>query len=151
MYHQLLYTLICGLCITAIGCGTDGPERVPLSGVVTYKGEPLAGASVTFQPLATGKTTAPGIASMGTTDQDGRFSLRTINRENTPGAVPGPNAITITTVQDFGASTNAPEDDLEASETTSAVPAEPAWTGTFEVQYTVPKEGTSEANFEVAP
>ena len=51
------------------GCGTTGPELVPVSGRVTLDGQPLPGARIMFQPEATGSP------SYGSTDRDGRYEL----------------------------------------------------------------------------
>lgn len=86
-----------------LGCSkSDTPETVPVTGTVTYNGQPLEGAQVTF--MATG---APRSA-IGTTDAQGRFSLTTF--ESDDGAVPGSHAVTISKVED----------------TTSAAPTDPA-------------------------
>ena len=55
-----------------VGCG--GPKYVPVSGVVTLDGSPVANAGVMFVPIEEGPTAA------GTTDSNGRFHLKTINR-----------------------------------------------------------------------
>jgi hypothetical protein len=52
------------------GCGDGRPAPTPVTGVVTYKGQPLEGANVVFYT----KGTRP---AMGTTDGEGRFTLLT--------------------------------------------------------------------------
>jgi len=52
-----------------LGCGPD-PNLGQVSGVVTYKGEPVAGATVSFLPVSD-----EGILAVGTTDADGRYVL----------------------------------------------------------------------------
>lgn len=66
-----------GLSVAAIlaamvGCG--GPMYVPVSGVVTLDGSPVANAGVMFVPIEEGPTAA------ATADSNGRFHLKTINR-----------------------------------------------------------------------
>ncbi len=65
-----------------LGCGgqsgPDGPDTSPATGVVTYKGQPVEGATVTFVATAGGK------GAMGTTDASGKFNLLTF-----PGPVNG--------------------------------------------------------------
>jgi hypothetical protein len=59
------------------GCGggvNDAPATVPVKGVVTYKGKPVAKLSVAFIP-------DKGLLATGTTDAEGKFSLMT----NKPG------------------------------------------------------------------
>lgn len=82
-----ILALICpaaALTLIALGCGSDPnkPELAQVSGKITYKGEPLPGATVTFSPTsgpgaktgqaATGQTDASGYYRLGTfTDRDG--------------------------------------------------------------------------------
>jgi len=74
------------------GCGGEGsappPDRVPVTGIVMYKGAPVEGALVTFY-----NEKAPRNAT-GTTDKDGKFSLTMIDTND--GAIPGTNVITVT-------------------------------------------------------
>lgn len=53
------------------GCGqkSTGPKTYPVTGIVTLKGEPVSGATVTFHG-ADGKSTA-----VGNTDAAGRYTL----------------------------------------------------------------------------
>jgi len=59
------------------GCGgshfrQDLPLTVPVSGLVTLNGKPLASASVTFYP----KDGTAGIESAGSTDESGHYQLQ---------------------------------------------------------------------------
>src|SRR5262249_1858892 len=58
--------LLCALLVVA-GCG-DGPKIVKVSGVATYKGEPVPNLRLNFQP-------ENGRPSWGDTDKEGRFTL----------------------------------------------------------------------------
>jgi hypothetical protein len=51
------------------GCGSSGPEIVPVRGRVTLDGRPLGNADVVFQP---GEANRP---SSGRTDADGSYQL----------------------------------------------------------------------------
>jgi hypothetical protein len=67
------------LLVAAVGCGSGGtPPRTlaPTKGVVKYKGEPVAGATVLFSP-------AVGTPGNGMTDDAGNFVITTGGR---PGA-----------------------------------------------------------------
>lgn len=57
--------------VPCAGCGqkSTGPKTYPVTGIVTLKGEPVSGATVTFHG-ADGKSTA-----VGTTDAAGRYTL----------------------------------------------------------------------------
>jgi hypothetical protein len=46
--------VICGLLAAIGGCGPNGPERVRVSGTVTYQGKPLPDGTISFVPI--GKT-----------------------------------------------------------------------------------------------
>jgi len=81
------------------GCGDRGPRLVPVSGVVTLDGKPVADAGVMFKPAG---NLPPASA---TTDAEGKFRLATLNK---PGAVLGEHRVSIvkqetTGVGDFGA------------------------------------------------
>lgn len=77
------------LSLTALsGCSQSGPEIATVSGTVTLDGQPLANATVTFQP-------ASGRPSYGTTDQDGKYTMGyTMDRS---GVVVGKNTVYIRT------------------------------------------------------
>lgn len=87
------------------GCGsqTDVPEfykdLVPVSGVITFKKQPLAGATVTLVPYGTDAVRA----AYGLTDAEGKFSVMTpingISPDKTKGAVPGTYRVLISKIQ----------------------------------------------------
>lgn len=51
---SLLSWIAVGTCLAWVGCGggSGGPRTIPVSGKVTYKGEPVKGAVVNFFPEA---------------------------------------------------------------------------------------------------
>lgn len=74
------------------GCGTRDPRIPPLAqatGVVTYNGEPLSGATISFASDLQDKGYHPGI---GSTNDQGEFRIRTYNRD---GAVVGSHKVSI--------------------------------------------------------
>lgn len=76
-----------------IGCGgpeanPNRPATVDVSGTVTYKGQPVEGATVTFLPQKPGE---PGAS--GRTDASGKFGLTAF--EPGDGAVPGSYLVTV--------------------------------------------------------
>ncbi|HBN77861.1 MAG TPA: hypothetical protein DD473_19035 [Planctomycetaceae bacterium] len=78
---------ICFLVIFLLGCGGASKlDTVPVTGMVTYNGEPIADASVTFYP-------EKGRAASGMTDQDGIYTLTTY--ESGDGAVAGKHKVSI--------------------------------------------------------
>lgn len=82
----------CAALLSFLGCGEGLPSRYPVEGQVTYRGKPLAEATVLFHPLG---EAAPGLAQpMAITDEQGKFRLTTAQPND--GAVPGEYAITVT-------------------------------------------------------
>jgi hypothetical protein len=80
---------IAGLLFVA-ACSTEQSDKgtVPVTGVVTYQGQPVAEANVTFQSDQRG--------SFGTTDAEGRFRLQTFEPDD--GALPGEYRVAISKV-----------------------------------------------------
>jgi hypothetical protein len=74
------------LVIAAPGCGSGHCRTLPVSGTATFRGQPVAGASVTF-------LSETGPAAAGATDQQGRFQLTTFDTND--GAAAGSYAVTI--------------------------------------------------------
>ena len=80
--------LACGVA----GCGDDGfGRRYPVSGSVTFDGEPLPEGSITFTPEDPAGRVASGMII------DGSYRLTTVDRED--GALPGRYKVSITADQ----------------------------------------------------
>lgn len=78
-----------------VGCfGSD--KIVPVSGVVTLDGEPLSGAVVGFEPIAQEGDLEAGYGSYAKTDDDGRYTLRSLKNED--GAMVGQHRVSVSTV-----------------------------------------------------
>jgi hypothetical protein len=89
-------TALCAAVIVLlpVGCGGTGSpwEVVPVSGIVTWRGEPVHGLIVEFEPDS-------GRPSQGRTDDQGRFSLSyTIHKA---GAQVGPHRVTFSWADQF--------------------------------------------------
>lgn len=132
--------LAVGSCLLLAGC-SDAPSSrlVPISGVVTMDGQPLAGALVEFEPVP-GRAGDPSFnpSSAGTTDDEGRFRL------DTPfgsGAVPGEHLVKIWETVEVESDEEElhPEKKLELR-------LLPEFSNQG-LPYTVPEEGTREADF----
>jgi hypothetical protein len=90
-FPNVLRICLC-LSIFSSGCGSKSYNTAPVSGKVTLDGKPVPGALVSFTPLPVdGKT--PGPVSTGRCDDEGRYSLATINGEI--GAVVGNHRVSI--------------------------------------------------------
>ena len=109
------------LVVAALGCGggddsaTDRPARTKASGVVTFKGAPVEGATVTLVP-----NTKDGQGAFGTTDQEGRFVLGTY--EAGDGAVPGEYLVTVKKVEQSGSGSQPTPDDPNYDPTATPEP-----------------------------
>jgi hypothetical protein len=66
--------LLALLAMPALGCAP--PDFAPVSGKVTLNGKPLAGATVSFQPIAEPGSIEAGEGSTGKTNEKGEFTLR---------------------------------------------------------------------------
>lgn len=90
--------LTCGFCLglallANAGCGSSGPALIPVKGVVTYEGRPLAGAKVAFIPE--GK----GAIAMGSTDATGLYEIKTGAE---PGVIAGVSTVTVVMMEAGG-------------------------------------------------
>jgi hypothetical protein len=126
------YTVIlAAFSLASAGCAQS---IVPVSGVVTLDGKPLAGAIVNFQPAPEPAVLEPGVASAGTTDASGRFTLTQIYPEAT-GARIGRHRVSVTTKDAEGTPERVPAPYNDDSKTT--------------LFFVVPSGGTSEANIDL--
>ena len=79
---------------STIGCAeSPGPETATVTGKVTWKSEPVASATVSFQPTQSGV----GKTCQATTNAEGMYQLETFVDTNTtkPGAIPGQYQVTV--------------------------------------------------------
>ena len=87
------YCLFIGLVFTFLGCG-GGSETVPVTGTVTYKGKPIGKINVFFVPADNS-----GAIAQGTSDENGKFSLQTLNPND--GAKPGDYKVAFKYISDI--------------------------------------------------
>jgi hypothetical protein len=127
--------------LLGVGCG--GPRVVPVSGVVTLDGHPLAHASVSFQPISPGKGVNPGPGSLGETDDNGAFTLRVVGVDRN-GAYVGRHRVEIAKYTrdrvDPASDRGPPSRNL--------VP--PKYNLQTTLTYEVPPGGTDRANFDLS-
>jgi hypothetical protein len=88
---KLCFAIVIGsMCLTLqLGCGDGQESRMPVSGLVTLNGQPLADAKVTLMPKD-GRRAANGL-----TDSSGRFESATTFSKG-DGAVIGDHYVAIT-------------------------------------------------------
>ena len=105
------------LMVALPGCGGDDsgaenrPQTVPAGGTVTYKGQPVEGATVTFVPnvpFVPGETSDVKSAT-AQTDAEGKFQLTTF--EAGDGAVPGEYKVTVVKREQVATGTGVDQDD----------------------------------------
>lgn len=128
--------LVMALLIPVAGCsGSSRPDTAPVTGLVTYKGEPVAEAQVSFIP-------AQGRPASGATGADGRFELSTF--EAGDGALLGDHTVTVMKM----APAPGEEDDMYA-EQLSLIPEKYANLQTSPLKATVTATGPNEFEFDL--
>jgi hypothetical protein len=91
--HRLKSVIVLLLSSCVLGCGgSDAPPLYEAGGVVTYKGEPVKNATVSF--TAAEGTKAPLAEAL--TDEKGQYRLRT---RGEPGAAAGSYVVTVTKLE----------------------------------------------------
>lgn len=86
---KLSHALPLGLIACALaGCGADGPEISPVTGIVTLDDRPIEGAMIYFEPVAGGRS------STALTDAEGKYELKYIG--DRMGALLGDHQVKIT-------------------------------------------------------
>ncbi|WP_435008364.1 hypothetical protein P12x_005592 [Tundrisphaera lichenicola] len=80
--------LVATLALSGAGCGakSEFPDTLPVSGKVTYKGQPVTKGTVTFQP-------DQGQPATGAIQADGTYQLSTFAEKD--GALPGHHKVMI--------------------------------------------------------
>src|SRR5262245_47898553 len=132
--------------VAALGCGT-GKRIVPVSGTVTLNKQPLANATVNFQPIAAPGSIDAGIGSQAKTNDKGEYTLMTSTGVN--GAVVGKHRVMISLLSEqVGDSDTRPP---------SGPPPRGGWplgdkvpkryNSESQETYEVPSGGTNKANF----
>jgi hypothetical protein len=110
---------------TALGCSKGGDaaaNRVgthQVTGKVTYKGQPVAGAHVSFHPKS-----GQGPGAFGRTDAEGAFALQTY--EPGDGAAAGEYVVTVQKIETPAASSASGEDLFRQMEEKSKSGQQPA-------------------------
>ena len=93
MRNILLFTAIFTTMVLT-GC-SNKLATVMVTGTITYEGEPLADASISFSPVTEGQ----GHPAYGTTDSSGKYVLQTILGAVGAGTTPGEYMVTITKLE----------------------------------------------------
>jgi hypothetical protein len=129
------WRVLAGLALVALaGCGGG---RAPVSGVVTLDGQPLADASVSFEP-ADASATDPAGGSYAKTDAAGRYTLKMVKGDGR-GAVVGKHVVRISRYESGG--------DSDAGDGREQVPAR--YNAGTELTFEVKPGGTDAADFHL--
>ena len=117
MLRFSLSLLVCVAVMVALtGCApTNDVGAAKVTGAVTYNGNPVEGATVSFVPSGEG-----GKMAAGTTDAQGKFTLTTVQAGD--GAVPGAYQVAISKVE---GSASSGEIQTEEEARAAAMPGSP--------------------------
>lgn len=126
--------------VAVLGCSSK--TIVPVSGQVFWENQPLEGAHVSFQPVATEENPNPGPGSYGKTDKDGRYTLK-LETDDTPGARIGKHRVRITIMEEENSRSDA------GPGIKSMLPER--YNSKTDLFFEVPEEGTREAIFKLNP
>lgn len=125
-----------GLVFTCVimGCGSDAPSTVPVTGTVMLDGKPVEGATVNFLSEGT------NIAASGKTNAEGKFAMKTIvGSTSVDGAVVGSHGVSV--VKTETKSTEDSPDDLEATKKMmEQMATNPAITSDFKPKALIPEK-----------
>lgn len=137
-------------CVILFGCGgaTDKVSQpiAPVSGTILINGTPLAGATVTFQPLATDRNLP---TSFGKTDDAGKYSLEVVTNGRR-GAVVGEHTVRITHPDDDAVAST----DKDAEDAGNALQKGPRriperYSTSSQFKFSVAAGGATDADFEL--
>ena len=146
---------VVGVVVLALaGCG-GGPKLARVSGVVTVDGQPYKNAIVSFQPIATAGSENAGMGSTALTDEQGRYTLMTIDGKS--GAVVGKHKVRIQTKRDdptsfidpnVGSDDNPDAGNKKPKGNVDPIPLE-WYSSDGGKEFTVPDGGTDKADFAI--
>ncbi|MEO2047179.1 MAG: hypothetical protein ABGX16_11470 [Pirellulales bacterium] len=138
----------------SLGC-SDSQQVAPVSGTITFEGQPLVGASITTQPIATDSIEV-GSGSFGLTDEQGRYELELVKPAQ-KGAIIAEHRVMISHVA--GNQTKDKAQTSEDGETKSWDDATVVKSGVARawplryidgsLRLTVPPEGNTDADFDL--
>ena len=131
---------------TLSGCGDGALKTYPVTGTVTYQGQPLAGATINFFPKVAGQ----GDAGTGQTDSRGFYQLQTMQGRVNAGTTPGEYYVMISKIEIVGAGTFIYYDDGTRVEDQRSVSLIPERYSTPEGGLTATvTQGRNEFNFDL--
>jgi hypothetical protein len=129
---RFAHSLALLLLLLPLGC-SKSPKVVPVSGRVTLDKKALANADVVFSPAEADPKNTANLEAAGKTDDQGRFSLKMI-QGNKDGAAVGSYKVRISLVE-------------RGASLVNKLPK--SYNQDTKLTFTVPAEGTTEANFDL--
>jgi hypothetical protein len=126
--------------LLGMGC-QPGSKLVPVSGVVTLDGKPLANANVSFQPDSGGSSTSQAAGSSAVTDANGAYRLSS-GENDQPGAQVGKHRVEINLV--------VASDDRDPKTRPPAKELPKKYNRDSELTFEVPAGGTDKADFAIS-
>jgi hypothetical protein len=137
--HWLLVVAL----VSTPGCGATAAKVVPVSGVVTFDGKPLANATVLFSPVAKAGEINAGDGSAGKTNEQGEYTLTT--SRGVPGAQVGKHRVSISVLSQAGSSDQRPP----AGGWPAPIKVPARYNTESQLTFDVPAAGTTAANFDL--
>ena len=141
------WALAGALAVSLTGCGGRA-GYAPVSGVVTLNGKPYRNGVVMFLPAATKDNPTPSRGSTGYTNENGRFTLKSVDGD--VGAAIGKHHVRIATR--YSKELNGYEvwdADSNKAVTAGVDPIPPEWNSKTTKEFDVPRGGTDKANFDI--
>ncbi len=135
------------ICAVPAGCGSGNPKTYPVSGKITYRGEPVTRGTVVFYP-------EEGRSAMSDIGTDGSYRLTTF--KDGDGALAGRHAVTVTAIAESASGPASMEEEMqqgmlgrEEGGVRWLVPERYSRRETSELMAEVPAEGGT-VNFDLA-
>jgi hypothetical protein len=141
---------LCLLISALAGCG-DGARYVSVSGKVTMNQQPLANATVTFQPIASEGMDAKAFGSFALTDAEGNFTLEVSSPTPMKGAAVGKHIVRIGTKPSTinNTDSDAVNPGGKGAPKLAIDPIPTRYNSESQLKFDVPAGGTTAANFDL--
>ena len=135
--NRLIAVFVVGALVLA-GCSGSRYPTAPVSGTVKMNGKPLPSAAMTFQPMG------GGMASVGVTDTNGRYTLEFLTGE-VVGAVVAKHRVIIRTHR----KANTEDTSSDRANPSARDPIPRRYNDESELTMEVPEDGTDSADFDL--
>jgi hypothetical protein len=135
--NRRLWFVVVGSLLLA-GCGSSKYDTAEVSGTVRVNGKPKPDLALTFQPIG------GGMASVGATDQDGRYTLEFYDSGDS-GAIVAKHRVVIRTHRQ----SNTEDTSSDISNPNLRDPIPQRYNDNTELTMEVPAEGTDSADFDL--